>query len=76
MTSIAVPPRMCLNAKVVICSNHSIFDQRIEPERCKLSIMQFPVFFVFAAGEFGVYLPDHIHVRVLFEDSGVWARVP
>lgn len=29
-----------------------------------------------AAGEFGVHLPDHIHVRVLSEDSGVWARVP
>lgn len=29
-----------------------------------------------AAGEFGVYLPGHIHIRVLSEDSGVWARVP
>lgn len=29
-----------------------------------------------AAGEFGVYLPDHIHVRVLSEDSGIWVRVP
>lgn len=33
-------------------------------------------FLSFASGEFGVYLPDHIHIGVLSEDSGVWVCVP
>lgn len=28
------------------------------------------------AGKSGVYLPDHLHVRVLLEDSGVRVCVP
>lgn len=77
MTFIAVhpptpltPPHRCFQARVFICSNYLKFVPRFKLKSCWLSIC------FLSAGEFGVYLPDHFHPRVLFEDSGVWLCVP
>lgn len=74
------PPHRCWNAKVFICSNYFKFVLRFKPKSCRLCKMETPVLFFsicfLSAGEFGVYLPDHFHPRVLFEDSGIWLSVP
>lgn len=53
-----------------------LFDQKKSKRLGSLSNILCIVCFCLTAGESGVHLPGHLHIRVLLEDRGVWAGVP
>lgn len=71
-TSVAIPTSSCLNARVTPVECRELALQGVNITKSHFR----GVCVCFSPGKSGIHLSDHLHLRVLSEDSGVWARIP